>query len=201
MPDGADCRLALVCDHHWWPEHRENWGEGAQMTSLSDRKMPDLAETFNAARPDLSIHAGDVISAAGSFFPTAERVHEAAGVRQALLRPAERIRTSPPSATTRRSTRSTRSHDQLRRGASSSARRIASTTAKLAVPHAELDAAEPGAEARTRRQLRQLLRPGRRAARRGCGHASPTPRPPVSRRCRRSRAAERLDQRRLRSRP
>ncbi len=71
VPAGADCRLALVCDHHYWPEHRENWGGGAQMTSLSDRKMPDLAEALNAARPDLSIHAGDVISAAGSFFPTA----------------------------------------------------------------------------------------------------------------------------------
>ena len=32
------------------------------MTSLSDRKMPDLAEMLNAERPDLSIHAGDVIS-------------------------------------------------------------------------------------------------------------------------------------------
>ena len=70
VPDGADCRLALVSDQHWWPEHRENWGGGAQMTSLSDRKMPDLAEMLNAERPDVSIHAGDVISAAGSFFPT-----------------------------------------------------------------------------------------------------------------------------------
>lgn len=71
VPDGADCRLALVSDQHWWPEHHENWGDGAQITSLSDRKMPDLAEMLNAEHPDLSIHAGDVISAAGSFFPTA----------------------------------------------------------------------------------------------------------------------------------
>lgn len=72
IPEGADCRLALVSDQHWWPEHRENWGDGAQITSLSDRKMPDLAAALNAERPDVSIHAGDVISAAGSFFPTPE---------------------------------------------------------------------------------------------------------------------------------
>lgn len=67
--EGADCRLAFVCDHHWWPNHKENWGGGAQITSLSDRKMPDLAEVLNEEAPDVSIHAGDVISAAGSFFP------------------------------------------------------------------------------------------------------------------------------------
>jgi hypothetical protein len=72
VPDGAVCRLALVADHHYWPEHKENWGGGAQITSLSDRRMPDLAATLNALKPDLSIHAGDVISAAGSFHPTAD---------------------------------------------------------------------------------------------------------------------------------
>ena len=72
VPDGAVCRLALVADHHYWPEHKENWGGGAQLTSLSDRRMPDLAATLNALKPDLSIHAGDVISAAGSFHPTAD---------------------------------------------------------------------------------------------------------------------------------
>lgn len=72
VPDGAEVRLAFVADHHWWPDHRENWGGGAQITSLSDRKMPDLADMLNAERPDLSIHAGDVISAGGSFFPTPE---------------------------------------------------------------------------------------------------------------------------------
>lgn len=72
VPDGAVCRLALVADHHYWPEHKENWGGGAQITSLSDRRMPDLAATLNALKPDLSIHAGDVISAAGSFHPTPE---------------------------------------------------------------------------------------------------------------------------------
>lgn len=72
VPDGAVCRLALVADHHYWPEHKENWGGGAQITSLSDRRMPDLAATLNALKPDLSVHAGDVISAAGSFHPTAE---------------------------------------------------------------------------------------------------------------------------------
>jgi hypothetical protein len=25
VPDGAVCRLALVADHHYWPEHKENW--------------------------------------------------------------------------------------------------------------------------------------------------------------------------------
>ncbi len=34
--------------------------------------MPDLVEALNEERPDLSIHAGDVISAGGSFFPPPE---------------------------------------------------------------------------------------------------------------------------------
>lgn len=72
VPDGAEARVAFVADHHYWPEHKENWGGGAQITSNSDRRMPDLAATLNAARPDLSIHAGDVISAGGSFFPSPE---------------------------------------------------------------------------------------------------------------------------------
>lgn len=72
VPEGAECRVALVTDHHYWPEHKENWGGGAQITSNTDRRMPDLVATLNAARPDLSIHSGDVISAGGSFFPTPE---------------------------------------------------------------------------------------------------------------------------------
>lgn len=69
-PSGAECRVAFVTDHHYWPEHQENWGNGSQITSSSDKRMPDLAEVLNAERPDFSLHAGDVISAGGSFYPT-----------------------------------------------------------------------------------------------------------------------------------
>jgi predicted phosphodiesterase len=71
-PDGADCRLAFVCDHHYWPDHLENWGGGNQITSNCERRMPDLIQVLNEEHPDLSIHAGDVISAGGSFFPPPE---------------------------------------------------------------------------------------------------------------------------------
>lgn len=69
VPPGAVARVAYVTDHHYWPKHHENWGEGAQITSSTDRRMPDLVRTLNALRPDVSIHGGDVISAGGAFFP------------------------------------------------------------------------------------------------------------------------------------
>jgi len=72
VPPGADCKVAFVCDHHYWPGHLENWGDGSQITTNTDRRMPDLVEALNEENPDLSIHAGDVISAGGSFFPPPE---------------------------------------------------------------------------------------------------------------------------------
>ncbi len=72
VPEGAECRMAFVSDHHYWPGHLENWGDGSQITTSTDRRMPDLAEALNEERPDLSVHAGDVISAGGSFFPPPE---------------------------------------------------------------------------------------------------------------------------------
>ncbi len=69
VPPNAECKVAFVSDQHYWPGHRENWGGGTQITSSTDKRMPDLAEALNAERPQLSIHGGDVISAAGSFFP------------------------------------------------------------------------------------------------------------------------------------
>jgi hypothetical protein len=72
VPDGAECRAAFVADHHYWPDHAENWGGGAQITSSTNRRMPDLTEALNAEGLDLSIHGGDVISAGGSFFPPPE---------------------------------------------------------------------------------------------------------------------------------
>lgn len=72
IPAGADCRVAFVADHHYWPEHLENWGGGGQVTTNCDRRMPDLAAVLNEEQPALSIHAGDVISAGGSFFPPPE---------------------------------------------------------------------------------------------------------------------------------
>jgi hypothetical protein len=72
VPDGAQCKIAFVSDHHYWPGHLENWGGGGQITTNCDRRMPDLADVLNEERPDLSIHAGDVISAGGSFFPPRE---------------------------------------------------------------------------------------------------------------------------------
>jgi len=72
VPPGADCKIAFVCDHHYWPGHLENWGDGSQITTSTDRRMPDLVEALNEEHPDLSIHAGDVISAGDSFFPPPE---------------------------------------------------------------------------------------------------------------------------------
>lgn len=72
VPPNAECKVAFVSDQHYWPGHRENWGGGTQITSSSDKRMPDLADVLNAERPQLSIHGGDVISAAGSFFPPQE---------------------------------------------------------------------------------------------------------------------------------
>lgn len=72
VPPGADCKVAFVCDHHYWPGHLENWGDGSQITTSTDRRMPDLVEVLNEEHPDLSIHAGDVISAGDSFFPPPE---------------------------------------------------------------------------------------------------------------------------------
>lgn len=69
VPKGAECRVAMVTDHHWWPNHLKNWGGGTQITSNSNKRMLDLIEVLNAEKPDISIHAGDVISAGGSFFP------------------------------------------------------------------------------------------------------------------------------------
>jgi hypothetical protein len=45
-----------VSDHHYWPGHLENWGNGSQITSKTDRRMPDLAEVLNEEQPGLSIH-------------------------------------------------------------------------------------------------------------------------------------------------
>lgn len=72
VPPGAACKVAFVSDHHYWPNHTENWGNGAQITTNTDRRMPDLAAALNAEQPALSIHGGDVISAGGSFFPPPE---------------------------------------------------------------------------------------------------------------------------------
>ncbi len=72
VPPGADCKVAFVCDHHYWPGHLENWGDGSQITTSTDRRMPDLVEALNEEKPDLSVHAGDVISAGDSFFPPPE---------------------------------------------------------------------------------------------------------------------------------
>ncbi len=72
VPEGAESRVAFVSDHHYWPGHLENWGGGAQITTNCERRMPDLIEVLNEEHPDLSIHAGDVISAGGAFFPPPE---------------------------------------------------------------------------------------------------------------------------------
>ena len=69
IPQGALFKLAFVCDHHYWPEHFKDWGGGTQQTRHSEERMHDLVKTLNEEKPDISIHAGDVISAGGSFEP------------------------------------------------------------------------------------------------------------------------------------
>ncbi len=72
VPEGAECRIAFVSDHHYWPGNLENWGGGSQITSNCERRMPDLIQVLNEEHLDLSIHGGDVISGGGSFFPPSE---------------------------------------------------------------------------------------------------------------------------------
>ena len=69
IPEGAECKVAFITDHHYWPDHPKNWGGGSQQTSHSNERMLDLIETLNAEAPDVSVHGGDVISAGGAFFP------------------------------------------------------------------------------------------------------------------------------------
>lgn len=70
IPDKTSGKVAFVCDHHYWPDHLENWGGGTQITRNTRERMRDLIETLNTENPDISIHGGDVISAGGAFFPT-----------------------------------------------------------------------------------------------------------------------------------
>ncbi len=72
VPEGAECRIAFVSDHHYWPGNLENWGGGSQITTNCERRMPDLIQVLNEERPDLSVHGGDVISGGGAFFPPPE---------------------------------------------------------------------------------------------------------------------------------
>lgn len=69
VPEGVECRVAMVTDHHYWPDHAKNWGGGTQITSNSNNRMLDLIDVLNAEKPEISVHSGDVISAGGSFFP------------------------------------------------------------------------------------------------------------------------------------
>lgn len=69
VPEGVECRVAMVTDHHYWPDHAKNWGGGTQITSNSNKRMLDLIDVLNAEQPEISVHSGDVISAGGSFFP------------------------------------------------------------------------------------------------------------------------------------
>ncbi|MFC1543253.1 metallophosphoesterase family protein [Candidatus Neomarinimicrobiota bacterium] len=72
VPEGASCKLAFVCDHHYWPDHLKDWGGGSQQVRHSRERMHDLIETLNNEAVDVSIHGGDVIDAGVSFYPTAE---------------------------------------------------------------------------------------------------------------------------------
>jgi len=86
VPEGADCKVVFVSDQHYWPGHLENWGGGGQITTSTDRRMPDLAAALNEERPGLSIHGGDVISAGGSFFPTPEEYARQLAFAQSFYR-------------------------------------------------------------------------------------------------------------------
>ena len=86
VPEGAECTVVFASDHHYWPGHLENWGGGGQITTSTDRRMPDLADVLNEERPGLSIHAGDVISAGGSFFPPLEEYTKELAFAQTFYR-------------------------------------------------------------------------------------------------------------------
>jgi len=69
VPDGFSFKLAFVADHHYWPDHRANWGGGTQMTRQSEERMLDLVECLNSEGVAISIHGGDVIDAGSAFNP------------------------------------------------------------------------------------------------------------------------------------
>ena len=72
IPPGAACRAIFLSDHHYWPDHPKDWGDGSQMARISAERMKDLVNVLNEEKPDLSIHGGDVIDGGGAFFPTEE---------------------------------------------------------------------------------------------------------------------------------
>lgn len=67
VPNGALFTIAMVADHHYWPNHMKDWGE--KQTSHSEERMRDLVDTLNDEPHDISIHCGDVIDAGNSFEP------------------------------------------------------------------------------------------------------------------------------------
>jgi hypothetical protein len=69
IPSGYSLKLAFIADHHYWPNHLTNWGNGTQMTRQSEERMLDLADCLNSGRVDISIHGGDVIDAGSAFNP------------------------------------------------------------------------------------------------------------------------------------
>ncbi len=69
IPPGSSLKLAFAADHHYWPDHRANWGGGTQMTQQSEERMLDLVECLNSEEVDISIHGGDVIDAGSAFNP------------------------------------------------------------------------------------------------------------------------------------
>ena len=69
VPSGFSFKLAFVADHHYWPNHQANWGNGTQMTRRSEERMLDLVDCLNSGGVDISIHGGDVIYAGSAFNP------------------------------------------------------------------------------------------------------------------------------------
>jgi hypothetical protein len=69
IPPGAALKLAFVADHHYWPDHKANWGRGTQMTQKTEERMLDLVACLNTEEVDISIHGGDVIDAGSAFNP------------------------------------------------------------------------------------------------------------------------------------
>lgn len=72
VPDGFSCKIAFVADHHYWPNHMRNWGNGVQQTRQTEERMLDLVECLNLENLDASIHGGDVIDSGSAFYPPLE---------------------------------------------------------------------------------------------------------------------------------
>ena len=85
VPDGYSCKLAFVVDHHYWPNHSRNWGDGKSQTRHTGELMLDLIKCLNTEALDVSVHGGDVINSGGAYYPPLEEYIKQLDFEKSLL--------------------------------------------------------------------------------------------------------------------